>query len=97
MCDTKLVWGLFFVILGSVWIASNLGLVAFDFGKWWPLIFVFVGLSILFSKPRMPWQDISMAKEKAGDVDWNQFSKGMKDFGKTMKKSFDNSRPRRKR
>lgn len=71
----KLVWGLFFVLLGCAWIAGNLGIIRFDFGNWWPLVFVFIGLSILFSRPSWKkwedrdWDDEDMRNEIARSVE----------------------------
>ncbi len=43
----KWVWGLFFVLLGAAWIASNMGILPYDFGDWWPVIFIVIGISTL--------------------------------------------------
>ena len=90
MCGGKWIWGLFFMTIGALWIAGNLGMLPVNIGDWWPLIFVFIGLSIILSKPEPPWEKL---KEKCGDmdwedVDWDEFGKGMEKFGKTMEKSF---------
>lgn len=62
MKGTKLFWGLFFILLGVVFILKNLGMLHFEF-RWseifrlWPLILIFMGISALLgtSKYKVPW------------------------------------------
>jgi len=70
MCG-KIVWGLFFIILGAAWIAGNLGLIQFNIGDWWPIVFVLIGIGIVFSKP--PWEKFreEFPCGKLKDVDWD--------------------------
>lgn len=96
MCGGKWVWGLFFIILGSVWIASNLGIIDFNIWAWWPLILVFIGVSIIFAKPHVGWEKMEF-KENFEDMDWDEFGKGMKQFGKTMEKTFGKKKKKSKK
>ncbi|MCK5055807.1 MAG: hypothetical protein KAT34_04080 [Candidatus Aminicenantes bacterium] len=41
--------GIILVLLGVVWVLSNLDIIDFSFGTWWPLILVAVGLINLLS------------------------------------------------
>jgi hypothetical protein len=94
MCGGKWVWGLFFILLGSLWIAGNLKMIPFDLGTWWPIIFVFVGLSIIFSRSESPC--FKMKKMDLGEADWDEFGKGMEKFGEHMEKAFGKKKKKRK-
>ena len=49
----KIIWGLILVFIGSALLLSNLGVIHFYWGsiwKFWPIIFVLMGVNILFSR-----------------------------------------------
>jgi hypothetical protein len=48
-------WPLTLVIMGLIFIASNLGLLPRDFWNLWPLILVIVGLGGLITADRVDW------------------------------------------
>ena len=48
-------WPLTLVIMGLIFIASNLGLLPRDFWNLWPLILVIVGLGGLATADRVEW------------------------------------------
>lgn len=45
--------GVILVILGAIWILSNLAIIDFSFGTWWPLILIAVGVINLFGCRRI--------------------------------------------
>lgn len=50
--DTKsilssILWGGGFIALGILWLLDSLNVITFNIGDWWPLIFVFIGVSII--------------------------------------------------
>lgn len=44
----QLFWGLLLIILGSLLLLSNLGVISQDIWNYWPLILILVGLKLLF-------------------------------------------------
>jgi len=58
-------WPLTLVIMGVVFIASNLGLLPRDFWNLWPLILVIVGLGGLLTADRTEWLVPVPKKSKA--------------------------------
>ncbi|MGH9466786.1 MAG: LiaI-LiaF-like domain-containing protein, partial [Terriglobales bacterium] len=46
----RAVLGVIVIVIGAGLIASNLGYWYFDVGRWWPLILILVGLSLLFRR-----------------------------------------------
>ncbi len=55
-------WPLTLVIMGLVFIASNLGLLPREFWNLWPLILVIVGLGGLLTADRMEWMTSASRK-----------------------------------
>ncbi|MGH9487307.1 MAG: LiaI-LiaF-like domain-containing protein [Terriglobales bacterium] len=43
-------WGIIAIVVGAGLILSNLGYWYFDVGRWWPLILIAVGVSLLFRR-----------------------------------------------
>lgn len=44
---SSLLWGVGFIVVGFVWLLDSLEIVQVDVGKWWPLVFVFIGFNII--------------------------------------------------
>lgn len=44
----RLIGGLVVLFLGVVFLLTNLGIIPYDFGKYWPVILIIIGLGILF-------------------------------------------------
>lgn len=45
---SSVLWGLGLIVVGVLWLLSNvLPDFNFNFGQWWPLLIVFVGLDVL--------------------------------------------------
>lgn len=40
-------WGTGFITVGVLLLLDTLNVIDFDFSKWWPLIIVFIGVSII--------------------------------------------------
>lgn len=43
----SLIWGVAFIVVGFVWLLDSLGIIQVEIGKWWPLVFVFIGFNII--------------------------------------------------
>jgi uncharacterized integral membrane protein len=47
-------WGIILLLFGVLFLLDNLDLMYFDFwdfiGKWWPVILIVVGLSLIFKR-----------------------------------------------
>jgi hypothetical protein len=48
-------WPLAFVVMGLIFLASNLGMLHVDFVNLWPLILIIAGLGGLVTSDRMEW------------------------------------------
>jgi hypothetical protein len=59
----QIFWPLTLVIMGLIFIASNLGLLPQEFWNLWPLILVIVGLGGLLTADRSDWMHKSPAKK----------------------------------
>lgn len=57
-------WPLTLVVMGLIFLASNLGLLPREFWNLWPLILVIVGLGGLLTADRMEWMHTPVAKKK---------------------------------
>lgn len=68
MRRSNLLWGIFLVVLGALFLADNLGYLRFRFALLWPLLLIFIGLSILLessfaSKGKVEQEKISVPLE----------------------------------
>ena len=52
-----MVFGLFLIVFGSLYLLNNLGIIAFDiWGYFWPAIIIAFGVSMVFGhKKKHPW------------------------------------------
>jgi len=60
--------GLVFIAVGAWWLADNLGVVHAHFWDWWPLIFVVMGLRVIFASRRRIVRDSLEAAGSAPDA-----------------------------
>jgi hypothetical protein len=44
---SSLMWGIGFITVGVLMLLNSLGVLQFDLSKWWPLVFVFIGINII--------------------------------------------------
>lgn len=44
----QLFWGLLLIILGTLLLLSNLGVITQDIWNYWPVIFILIGLKFIF-------------------------------------------------
>jgi hypothetical protein len=75
-----------------VWIGTNLGIISGSILGWWPLIFVFIGLSIIFPKQEYGWQKWEhfgkSCEDMCKNMNWDEFGDEMEKFGKKMERKF---------
>ncbi len=47
MLHRKVVWGVILILIGLGFLLANFGFISYDFWKFWPLILVLIGASML--------------------------------------------------
>jgi len=78
---TRILWALFWIAVGILWLMSNRGILPFNFnwGEDWPIIFVVIGVAMLFNlitcslktKKECSFSfDSSTGKTKSGKAKW---------------------------
>lgn len=60
----RVFWGVFFLFLGGLFLADRFGLFSLPYVSWWrfwPLILVLIGVSLLLRKSKLQWLPVALA------------------------------------